>query len=63
MKLTITRYENLCEKYAGYCKACKKITRKDSTEPDAREYPCPRCKSNTCYGIEEALMMGLIEVV
>ena len=40
----------------GFCIRC--LEEHDCCEPDAREYPCECCGSNTVYGAEEIVMMG-----
>ena len=46
----------------GFCADCGTII-EGGIEPDAREYECPDCSShNGVYGLEEALLMGLIGV-
>ena len=62
MELTADEYANHCESNDGYCCKCRDITRYGDTEPDACRYECPDCADHTCFGIEEALMMGLIEI-
>ena len=42
---------------SGYCITCGR--RRKNTEPDAREVLCNRCKTNTVYGAEELLIMGV----
>jgi len=44
-----------CDSYTGFCTSCGKT--RPGCEPDAREYPCPKCKTNTVYGAEELLLM------
>lgn len=60
--MTEEEYMEHCDSDDGYCTTCKEVTRFGSTEPDARRYPCDKCGKNTCYGIEEALMSGYIEI-
>jgi predicted RNA-binding Zn-ribbon protein involved in translation (DUF1610 family) len=50
------------EDYDGYCTTCEEVTRYGETEPDAEEYECPQCGQDTCYGIEQALLLGYLEV-
>lgn len=40
----------------GFCIRC--LEEHDCCEPDAREYPCECCGSNTVYGAEEIILMG-----
>lgn len=41
----------------GFCLACG--TPRPGTEPDARQYECPKCHKPKAYGAEELLLMGL----
>jgi len=61
-KVSMARYEAAVEGYEGYCAACKKWSA-ECCEPDARGYECPRCEQPKVYGAEEAMMMGLVEVM
>lgn len=45
--------------YAGFCTACGE--RRETTEPDAREYRCDACGKDAVYGAEELVLMGLVE--
>lgn len=38
----------------GFCIACG--AKSNSCEPDARNYPCARCKKNEVFGVEELMM-------
>jgi len=62
MKMSEEEYRENSDDYNGYCTNCKDIGRYGSTEPDARNYECEDCGKKTCFGIEEALVMGLIEI-
>lgn len=44
----------------GYCTVCDDITH-DECEPDAQNYTCPNCNSNSVFGLQEALMMGCLQ--
>ena len=46
----------------GICLSCGEI-HYGTCEPDARRYPCESCGKKTVYGLEEALMMGRINVL
>ena len=50
------------EEYNGWCLNCG-AHRYGETEPDARNYECETCGKNEVYGIEELLIMGLINFV
>lgn len=52
-------YQEAVDSYMGWCPACKEFTR-DTTEPDAEGYDCPKCGQNEVVGAEQALIMGLI---
>lgn len=46
----------------GVCISCGYCDEYAGCEPDAREYECPNCGESKLYGLEEAMMMGLIEI-
>lgn len=52
--------ESAIEDNCGYCSVCVEITEDGGIEPDASEYECPVCGNHTVYGIEEALLRGLL---
>jgi len=54
-------YQRACDQYKGFCTTCKKFTRRE-TEPDAENYPCPKCKKNTVMGAEQALLTFAIDL-
>lgn len=60
--MTTEEYHMYCDEFAGYCPECDDMTRECDTEPDATEYECPVCEKNTCMGVEEALMLGHLQV-
>jgi len=62
MKMTMGEYQDACHDYEGYCKKCDEITKFSGCEPDAEEYECPECGEFSVYGIEEAMIMGWIDV-
>lgn len=65
MKLSIEYFEAMmfgCNS-AGFCETCKEVDEYAECEPDAEGYTCPCCGEKTLHGLEQALMMGLIEVV
>ena len=55
------RFREACENYEGWCIICKRFTR-DQTEPDAHDYLCPECNTNSCMGAEDALLSGEIDI-
>lgn len=52
--------EEIQEGTYGFCLACGVET--DCIEPDARQYECDSCHAKKVYGLEELLMMGLIDL-
>ena len=61
MNFTMSESEYLCaaDNYEGRCVACG--AEAYGVEPDAREYTCEECEKPRVYGLEELLMMGLVE--
>lgn len=43
----------------GWCTKCQKFLG-EMIEPDAENYPCPICKTNSVYGAKQALFIGFI---
>lgn len=62
IQMTIEEYEAHREEYNGVCLSCHAIHFGDC-EPDARRYECEECGETDVYGIEEAVLMGEIEIV
>lgn len=62
MQMNEHEYEGYVDANDGYCTACDAVTRDGMTEPDAEGYPCDECGGDTCMGIEQALVCGLIEI-
>lgn len=44
----------------GICVACGNV--QEGCEPDAREYECEECGKPKVYGVEEAILQGLVEL-
>ena len=61
--LTITEqeYHELSNEYSGFCTNCGEINY-GGHEPDARKYHCENCETNNSYGIEECLIMDILEI-
>ena len=55
------RYHEACDSYEGYCTECKDFTR-ETTEPDAEGYDCPKCDGDTVMGAEQAMITGEVEI-
>lgn len=45
----------------GACIACGKMT--NGVEPDARGYECEYCGAHKVYGLEELLLMDMLDIV
>ena len=54
-------YSDATNDYQGWCTTCQEFNG-ESCEPDAEHYECPVCGENTCYGAEQALVLGLIDI-
>ena len=61
MKVKATE-EDIADGLNGGCTACGEI-QYGNTEPDAREYKCEDCGQNKVYGLEELIVMGLIDLI
>lgn len=68
MTLTVTiamseaEYHEHNNLYSGVCLSCGEI-RIGDTEPDAEGYPCEHCEAPRVIGLEQALMLGYLEIV
>ena len=49
------------EEVNGGCVNCGTIVF-GGVEPDARGYECPECSENTVYGLEELVIMGMLDL-
>jgi hypothetical protein len=63
MKLTESEYRRHCNDYDGYCTECDAVTQWGDTEPDTRFRACPECEAPALFGVEEAAMRELIEIM
>ena len=61
MPIPLDRIEEGIENNDGYCANCQDITNIGGVEPDAENYECEMCGQSEVYGIEIALLMGLLE--
>lgn len=61
VQIPLALYHRASESYEGFCIGCREIT-SSNVEPDARRYACESCGEHAVYGIEEALLMGAIEI-
>lgn len=62
--LKITEQEFMAHRneFMGFCLSCDRITT-SNCEPDATNYRCEECDHNDVFGIEEAMLMGFIDVI
>ena len=54
-------YHSLRENYCGICVACFTVKHGDC-EPDAENYHCENCEKEKVQGIENLLVMGVIDI-
>lgn len=54
-------YADMLDNNGGFCVKCRSEC--FGVEPDARKYHCDSCGEDDVYGVEELLMMGLVEIV
>lgn len=58
--ITEDEYRELCRDDGGICLACREYTY--GVEPDAEGYYCEACDEYEVVGIEQALIMGELEI-
>jgi hypothetical protein len=56
------QYRNATNANDGWCTGCKEIIEGGGVEPDAEGYRCDQCDGMTVFGVEQALLMGLIDI-
>ena len=61
MEMSMEEYYDASDSHEGYCTKCKELTC-DMCEPYAENYPCPDCENNSVMGIENAMLLGYIEI-
>lgn len=61
MKILESEYFRMSDGCSGICLSCGEMT--DGCEPDARKRECPSCGEFKVYGLEEALIMGHLEII
>jgi len=61
-RIPLEEFQLACENYDGFCMNCQEMTN-CGVEPDARAYECESCGERAVFGMEEALLMGAIQVV
>ena len=59
---TADEYQNMTYGLSneGWCLTCGELV--DGVEPDARKYMCGCCGKKSIYGLEELLMMGILQI-
>lgn len=57
--ISLEEYEELLEDNVGFCIKCGEFA--SCVEPDARKYLCQNCGEKAVYGLEECLMMGIVQ--
>lgn len=60
VKMSVEQYRKYCFDYMGICTSCGEMA--PECEPDAERYECPECGEDTVYGVEQALLLGKIEI-
>lgn len=53
-------FKELADEYMGVCLECEEF--QESVEPDACNYKCENCGEKKVFGLEEALIMGEIDI-
>ena len=61
IKISEEEYLSHTEAYDGVCLSCGEFTCGE-VEPDACNYHCESCGKSEVFGVEEALMMGKLEL-
>lgn len=62
MTISEEDYFDAVDSYSGYCEKCDAITVSSGVEPDATNYRCEACNTNSVMGIEEAMIAGKISL-
>jgi hypothetical protein len=61
ISITSEEYHCLRNDYAGLCLSCSEVV-ESGVEPDAEGYECEACGSNSVCGIEQALLLGELDI-
>ena len=59
--MTMDEYRDASSNFEGRCTACGAEV-PSGCEPDARRYKCEECEEEQVYGMDELLIMGLIDI-
>ncbi len=54
-------YQRLRDEDGGICRSCGNIV-EGGCEPDAERYPCDSCGENQVFGIEQAVLIGFLDL-
>lgn len=60
IKMSMREY-NAFDYNEGICIACKETA--DGVEPDAENYECAACGEKKVFGLEQAVIIGHIEII
>jgi len=61
IKLTSQQIKGMMNFSEGICESCWETTC-GMVEPDAEGYECGCCGKNSVYGIDQAILLGIVEV-
>lgn len=61
MKIIKAYEEEISDGTNGCCLACEEFVF-GGIEPDAENYPCESCGENQVFGLEQLLIMGILEI-
>jgi len=59
-KIPLEEIEEAIEDNRGYCTNCEDFTN-FNVEPDAENYECEECGENTVIGVEQAILLGILQ--
>ena len=58
--MTEVEYREADDDHEGRCVACGAVA--TSVEPDARGYPCEECGATGVFGLQELVLMGVVDI-
>ncbi len=58
--LTVDEFQEYSDDYMGVCLSCNEL--QDGCEPDAENYKCESCGEHKVFGLEQALIIGQIDI-
>lgn len=62
VKISEEQFQQYESDYVGFCTECQSFNT-GGVEPDAQNYPCEECDTNSVQGTLEVLLDGLVEIV